>query len=120
LLPRSKAPLLLITVAIAIEVIALLLPPIPQPRAYHNFADQGSWLGIPNFEGGVSNAPFAMVGLGGLIFMFRPRPAKFSDRREPFPYPVMFAGLILTAFGSTVIAGRVGVGAGLALFPVLQ
>jgi hypothetical protein len=148
LLPRSKAPLLLITVAIAIEVIALLLPPIPQPRAYHNFADQGSWLGIPNFEDGVSNATFAMVGLGGLIFMVRPRPAKFSDRREPFPYPVMFAGLILTAFGSAcyhlapdnarpvwdripimivfmallaaVIAGRVGVGAGLALFPVLQ
>jgi hypothetical protein len=32
--------------------------------------------------------------------MFRPRAAKFSDRREPFPYSVIFAGLILTAFGS--------------------
>jgi hypothetical protein len=100
LLPRSKAPLLLITVAIVITVSALLFPPIPQPLAYHNFADPALLARHPELRICGLKCPFAIVGLGGLIFMFRPRAAKFSDRREPFPYSVIFAGLILTAFGS--------------------
>ena len=148
MISRSKAPLLLLAVAILIAVIALFLPPIPQPLAYHNFADQRGWLGIPNFGDVVSNVPFALVGLCGLIFLWKPRTAAFSDHRERWLYLVMFAGLILTAFGSAyyhlapgnarlvwdripimivfmgllaaVIAERVSVVAGLWLFPVLQ
>ena len=148
MIPRSKAPLLLLALAIVIAVVALLLPPIPQPLAYHNFADHRTWLGIPNFGDVVSNVPFAIVGLGGLIFLFKPRPATFVDPRERWLYLVMFAGLILTAFGSAyyhlapgnerlvwdripimivfmalvaaVIAERVSVVAGLWLFPALQ
>jgi hypothetical protein len=48
-IPRSKAPLLLLAVAVLIAVVALFLPPIPQPLAYHNFADHRGWLGIPHF-----------------------------------------------------------------------
>jgi len=131
-----------------IAIIALVLPPIPQPLAYHNFADQRAWLGIPNFGDVVSNVPFAIVGLLGLIFLRQPRPEKFSDLRERWLYLVMFAGLILTAFGSAyyhlapgnarlvwdripimivfmallsaAIAERVSVRAGLWLFPLLQ
>jgi len=147
-LSRSKAPLLLITVAVAVALVALLLPPIPQPLAYHNFADQRSWLGIPNFGDVVSNLPFALVGLCGLIFLRKPRPDKVNDPRERWLYVFMFAGLILTAFGSAyyhlapgnarlvwdripinmvfmallaaVIAERVSVRAGLILFPLLE
>ena len=146
--PRSKAPLLLLAVAVAIAIVALLLPPIPQPLAYHNFADQRDWLGIPNFGDVVSNVPFAVVGLCGLIFLAKPRPQTFSDPRERWLYVVMFAALILTAFGSAyyhlapgnarlvwdripimivfmallaaAIAERVSVRAGLWLFPILQ
>ena len=148
MLARSKAPLLLISVAVVIAIIALLLPPIPQPQAYHNFADHRGWLGIPNFGDVVSNLPFALFGLAGLIFLFGPYAPKFSDHRERWLYTVMFAGLALTAIGSAyyhlapdnarlvwdripimivfmallaaVIAERVGVGAALWLFPVLQ
>jgi hypothetical protein len=148
LIPRSKAPFLLIALAVAIGVVALLLPPIPQPLAYHNFADQRAWFGIPNIGDVASNLPFAIVGVWGSIFLFPLHAAKFSDPRERWLYLVMFAGLILTAFGSAyyhlapdnarlvwdripimivfmallaaVIAERVGVGAGLWLFPVLQ
>jgi hypothetical protein len=144
---RSKAPLLLLAVAALIAIIALFLPPIPQPLAYHNFADHRGWLGIPNFGDVVSNVPFAVVGLCGLIFLFK-HGETFSDRRERWLYLVMFAGLILTAFGSAyyhlapgnarlvwdripimivfmallaaVIAERLSVVAGLWLFPVLQ
>lgn len=131
-----------------IGAIANFLPPIPQPQAYHNFADHRGWLGIPNFGDVASNLPFALVGLAGLIFLFGPSAEIYADPRERFPYTVMFAGLILTAFGSgyyhlapdnarlvwdripimivfmallsAVLMERVSVLAGLALFPVLQ
>ena len=145
---RSKAPLLLPTVAVVVATLSHLLPPIPQPQAYHNFADHRSWLEIPNFGDVVSNLPFAIVGVWGLIVLFTPNAVKFSDPRERRLYVVMFAGLILTAFGSAyyhlapdnarlvwdripimidfmallsaVIAERVSITAGLWMFPVLQ
>lgn len=148
MIPRSKAPLLLLTIAVVIATIGHLLPPIPQPLAYHNFADQRGWLGIPNFGDVVSNVPFAIVGVWGLIFLFKPHAARFSDPRERWLYVVMFAGLVLTAFGSAyyhlapdnarlvwdripimivfmallaaVIAERVSVELGFWLFPILQ
>ena len=82
MIPRSEAPFRLLAVAIVIAIIALFLPPIPQPLAYHNFADQRGWLGIPKFGEVVSNVPFAIVGLWGLIFLFAPRTGTFSDPRE--------------------------------------
>jgi hypothetical protein len=140
--------LLLLAVALLIAIIALLFPPIPQPIAYHNFADQRGWLGIPNFGDVASNLPFAIVGIWGLMFLSQRHADKFADPRERGLYVVMFAGLILTAFGSAyyhlapgnarlvwdripimivfmallgaVIAERVSVSAGLWLFPVLQ
>jgi hypothetical protein len=144
----SKAPLLLITVATVVAVIALFLPSTPQPLSYHNFADHRSWLGIPNFGDVISNVPFAIVGIWGLIFLFGSHGTSFSDPRERWLYVVMFAALILTAFGSayyhlapdnarlvwdripinivfmallsSVVAERVSVRLGLALFPIFQ
>jgi hypothetical protein len=148
LISRSKAPLLLLVVAVVVTIIALLLPPIPQPLSYHNFADQRSWLGIPNFGDVVSNLPFALVGIAGLVFLLGPGAKKIGDPPERWLYLFMFASLILTAFGSAyyhlapgnarlvwdripimmvfmallaaVVAERVSVVAGLALFPVFE
>jgi hypothetical protein len=148
MIPRSTAPLLLLTVAVVIAIISLFVPPIPQPLAYHNFADHRGWLSIPNFGDVASNLPFAIVGAWGLIVLFKPGATKFSDPRERWLYTVMFAGLILTAFGSgyyhlapdnarlvwdripimmvfmallaAVIAERVTVRAGFILFPLLE
>lgn len=145
---RSKASLLLIAPAIIITIIALFISPIPQPLSYHNFADHRAWLGIPNFGDVISNLAFAVVGLWGLILLSKPGSIKFVDPRERWLYLVMFAALILTAFGSgyyhldpdnarlvwdripimivfmallaAVIAERVSVSTGLVLFPVLE
>jgi hypothetical protein len=98
---RFKAPVLLLAPAVVIAIIALRLPPIPQPLSYHQFADQRPWLGIPNFGDVVSNLPFAIVGICGLIFLLRPTPQnRFADPRQRWLYLLMFAGLLLTAFGS--------------------
>ena len=37
---------------------ALLLPPMPQPLAYHDFADRRMLFGIPNFFDVASNVAF--------------------------------------------------------------
>jgi hypothetical protein len=66
-------------------------------------ADQRAWLRIPNFLNVVSNLPFAVVGLFGLAATFgRPvgRASLFVDSWERWPYAVLFAGVILTTFGS--------------------
>jgi hypothetical protein len=96
-------------VTLAVVVVDLLLPRIPQPQSYHNFADQRSFLGIPNFGDVVSNLPFAIFGVMGLLFWWRlyrtrshaePDPRQFLDSRERWPYLMVFVGVLLTAFGS--------------------
>ena len=44
----------------------LLVPPILQDQSYHQFADQRTILGVPNFWNVVSNLPFLAVGAVGL------------------------------------------------------
>src|SRR5258708_23386311 len=43
----------------------VLLPPIPQDQSYHQFADQRTIFGIPNFWNVVSNLPFLVAGAAG-------------------------------------------------------
>jgi hypothetical protein len=39
----------IVVLAVFGAVAAVLAgPPVPQPLAYHNMADQRSWMGIPN------------------------------------------------------------------------
>ena len=146
---RSAALLIILTAVVA--VVFALLPRFPQPQVYHSFADQRSALGIRNFGDVVSNLPFAVVGLWGLTFLLRLKPdelsERFLDRRERWPYLLVFIGLLLTAFGSSyyhlfpnnirlvwdrlpmtimfmsmvvsVIAERISVRAGMGLLPIL-
>lgn len=102
----KKAGIRLILVNTAVvAAVALLLPRIPQPQSYHMFADQRSFLGIPNFGDVISNFPFAAVGLCGLALLLRSNSKRtsvqFIDPRERWPYLIVFGGLLLTALGSS-------------------
>jgi hypothetical protein len=143
--------MLLLAVAAILAVVALLSPRIPQPLVYHEFADQRGFLGFPNVGDVLSNLTFAVFGLWGLVFLLRLTaeqiPKHFHDRRERWPYLFVFAGMLLTAFGSwyyhlnpnnaslvwdrlpmaiafmslvaAVIAERISLRAGLWLLPIL-
>jgi hypothetical protein len=101
MISRPKALAILLSATAALIILTLFLPRIPQPAAYHNFADHRAWLGIPNSLDVMSNLPFAIAGLVGLAFLARRDSAsRFHDARERWPYAVVFAGLLLTAFGS--------------------
>jgi hypothetical protein len=55
-----------------LSALALALaPPIPQPQSYHDFADQRGLFGIPNFLNVLSNLPFLLAGIAGLIWRLR-------------------------------------------------
>ena len=77
-------------------IIIILLKPVPQDLAYHQFADQRSFAGVHNFFNVISNLPFLFVGLCGLNKL------KSSDAPAPVRrmYAVLFVGIFLTGLGS--------------------
>ena len=79
---------------------AFLLPAVPQPLAYHHFADQRDVFGVHNFLDVVSNLGFLISGIAGLVVVFGRR-AHFEFRSERWPYAVFFLG---------VAADRLGIG----------
>jgi hypothetical protein len=90
-----------VTLALAVGIAASLVPRTDLPPSYHHFADQRSWLGIPNFGDVVSNLIFLLAGLCGLAFLFSKSSVdRFIDVRERWFYLAVFLGLLLTAFGS--------------------
>ncbi len=97
---RVRAPGLWLVVVV-LAWLAWMLPPIPQPLAYHALADQRACLGLPNCLDTASNALFVLVGILGLHFLHRTRGQDvFLDRREARPYGLFFVGTVLIGLGS--------------------
>jgi predicted membrane channel-forming protein YqfA (hemolysin III family) len=61
-------------------------------------ADQRTCLGVTNCLNVLSNVPFAIVGLFGLIATSH---ARFLDPWERWPYATLFVGVVATAVGSS-------------------
>jgi hypothetical protein len=80
-------------------IILFQISPISQPLAYHNFADNKGFLGIPNFWNVVSNLPFLVFGLMGLGQLIA---VKESPSHKEFVYywMVFFSGVALVCIGS--------------------
>lgn len=96
----SKQRRIVLLAGFTITIVAVVLafvPPVAQPQAYHNFAEQRIWLGIPHFLDVLSNALFLVTGAAGLA---RLSAGVFADPRERWPYAVFFAGLVLTGVAS--------------------
>ena len=77
--------------------------PFPQPLEYHDFADKRTFVGIPHACNVVSNLPFVLVGLWGIIQLLHNAsrsPARFTHAYERIPFWAYFIGLALTGIGS--------------------
>jgi hypothetical protein len=85
-------------IAIVALVVTAALKPVPQPESYHHFADTRALFGIPNAGDVLSNLAFLFAGGLGLYFSLRKTSA--LSREQQWAYGTMFAGLILTCFGS--------------------
>lgn len=90
------------SVTLVMIIIGCLIPRFGQPPNYHIFSDNRTLLGVPNFFDVISNGGFLVVGIIGLILLiFRPQVFVFQEARERLPYIALFAGILLTAFGSS-------------------
>ena len=92
--------LIVVGAAAACALGLAMAPAIPQPAAYHHFADQRAVLGIRNFADTVSNLPFLFAGAWGIAGILRGT-IRFIDRRERWPYLIFFGAVALTCVGST-------------------
>lgn len=94
--------MVLLATTIVSLTITFLLPPIPQWLSYHQFADVRTIWGIPNFWNVVSNLPFLLIGILGLLAIKREWQAgNFVNWQEVIPFFIIFVALILTALGSS-------------------
>src|SRR5262249_43084125 len=87
---NSRRLLGLLVFMVASLLGLFLLPPIVQNQNYHDFADQRTLFGIPNFWNVVSNIPFIGIGAVGLW--------QFGRSQATM---LLFLGIFLTGFGST-------------------
>lgn len=95
----SRHVLILVVCFIAGVIIAL--PPVPQDLDYHLFADRRTLWGIRNALNVLSNVPFFIVGVAGLLALRRTAAAVPMERWHVWSYTALFTGLALTAFGSS-------------------
>lgn len=96
----TRIRLAVLLIASVLLVLAILLyGPIPQDMRYHQFADNKSALGIANLWNVLSNIPFLIVGLLGLVAL-KKNDSAIRDAGLLQISRLFFTGLILTAFGS--------------------
>ncbi len=99
---RLLAHAILAIATVAAVLLVMSRPPIPQPLAYHAFADRRTMFGVPNCLDVVSNVAFALVGVWGLLTVRRLPlgPATLPTAWERRPHFVLFASVALTSLGS--------------------
>ena len=86
---------------LAAIVAMALVPRIPQDQSYHNFADHRALIGVPNFLNVVSNIPFLIIGISGLVFLTQSNSTKrLLTAPERLAYVTFFLAVSLTCFGS--------------------
>jgi len=81
-------------------LIHLILPRIPQPVSYHDFADKRKVLGIPFFFNVISNIPFLFVGLQGMNLLKSSDFKEKIDETERKLYNSFFVFVFFGGFGS--------------------
>ncbi|MFQ5771031.1 MAG: alkaline phytoceramidase, partial [bacterium] len=95
---------LIVGLTLGAVAVVSVLPSIPQSQSYHQFADQRRLLGVSNFLNVFSNAPLFLVAILGLFYLWQQgtahRGSAFVERKEQWPYLVLFLGVGLTCFGS--------------------
>jgi uncharacterized membrane protein len=85
------------TLLVCLIAATFCSPIVGQDPAYHVMADQRTIFGVPNAWNVASNAAFLVAGVFGLVTTHR----RLRDRWTRWPYRTLFAGTVLTAFGST-------------------
>jgi hypothetical protein len=87
--------------AVAAVLATVLLPAMPQPAGYLDFADKRGLLGVPNFWDVISNLPLLFVGAWGARVVARGDARTFVRPEEKWPYAFCFGAVALAGIGSS-------------------
>jgi hypothetical protein len=90
----------LLAALLAALALACWGPSVAQHAQYHAFADQRGWYGLPCAMDVLTNLPFAVTGVWGLVMVWQASLQHGLDARWQL-VGVLFGGLLLTAVGST-------------------
>jgi hypothetical protein len=88
--------LVLLVLVLGSLMLVLLQAPIQQDVAYHHFVDTRNLFGIPNFYNVISNLPFFISGIAGVLFCTKR--AQLDIKPE---WLCFFVGITLVSIGST-------------------
>jgi len=66
-LDRRRIALAVVVAAVTVAAIVVIAFPITRAPAFHHYADQRSWLGIPHAGDVLSNLPFLIAGVWFLL-----------------------------------------------------
>jgi hypothetical protein len=95
----SRPALLMIVALLVAGGVFAFHGPIAQWPSYHAFADDRTFLGVPNAQNVLSNIGFLIAGAWGALFLLS-RQGKFVTGMLLAAYLVFFLGVLFTAFGS--------------------
>ncbi len=91
---KKRLGFILLAALLLISLLGIVwLQPINQQESYHQFCDSQTIWSIPNFWNVISNIPFLMVGIWGLL-----NTRKLKGKRRQ--YQLFFMGVTLVALGS--------------------
>ncbi len=94
----NKKKLFLLLLGTGLFISFYLTPKLPQDEAYHNFADCRNFAGIPNTWDVLSNFPFFIVGIWGILLLLRNK----DIVKDYFTmYLTFFVGVFLVGLGSS-------------------
>lgn len=94
-----KTEAVLLAACLALLALALFGPALPQSGHYHEFADERVLWGLPFAMDVVSNIPFALAGVAGMVALLRLPPHALGAVPRAMAW-LFFAGLVLTAGAS--------------------
>ncbi|MQL87981.1 hypothetical protein Taro_020522 [Colocasia esculenta] len=99
---EKKAAYGWVVAVVCFVVLMVVTPAIPQSQEYHQFADQRRmFLGIPNTLNVISNFPFLVIGIIGLILCHHGNYFRLSLEGEIWGWTCFFIGVAAVAFGSS-------------------
>ncbi|KAJ9552342.1 hypothetical protein OSB04_016387 [Centaurea solstitialis] len=97
----NRTVIVWIVAIVCFIVLMFVTPSIPQDQEYHDFADQRQFLGIPNALNVISNVPFFIIGVIGLILCYYKNFFKLSLRGELCGWTFFYVGVAAVGFGSS-------------------
>lgn len=97
--PPTRHERWLLCASAMLLLAACLLPPLAQPAAFHAFADDRALWNLPNALDVLSNLPFALAGVAGLLVLRRVHVMALSGVQRRCA-ALFFTGLVVTSLVS--------------------